>query len=193
MALVSYRHFVVVFKELPIKRSDVKAGTNSLEVITACRCVNVGLFLSNAMRRDTDVTIAIMENPVQLITFSGKDLKRVSPDERSISFFILKAIEALHELPLETMRKLDNGIKIQRVSPDSFIEKWDTSTLFIAEENEESIQIESIDTLTGTFIYEIEPDLLNALILNFDLNRIERPSSPEKFILNINYYLDLNM
>jgi tRNA pseudouridine-54 N-methylase len=53
------RRFLVMFKELPIDRDSVRSGQNNPEVIIACRCVNVGLFLSGDLRRDTVVSLAV--------------------------------------------------------------------------------------------------------------------------------------
>jgi tRNA (pseudouridine54-N1)-methyltransferase len=94
------RRFAIVFDEFSIERQSVKAGKNSEEAVTACRCINVGLFVSGNLRRDVIVSIIVLDNNTQatIVTFNGSTLRRVSPDERSISFFLLKAFDAAENL-----------------------------------------------------------------------------------------------
>ncbi len=119
------RRFLVMFKDFPIDIASVKAGQNSPEVITACRCVNVGLFVSGDLRRDVIVSIAVgSEEDMRVVSFPGNSLKRVSPDERSISFFLLKAIEKAQDLELGRSLKMNNGIELVRSSLDELVELW---------------------------------------------------------------------
>ena len=111
------RRFLVMFEGFPIDIASVKAGQNGPEVVTACRCVNVGLFVSGNLRRDVMVSIAVgPEEDMRVVSFPGKSLKRVSPDERSISFFLLKAIEKTQNLELGNSFKMNNGIELVRTS-----------------------------------------------------------------------------
>jgi len=119
------RRYLVRFDELPIDKSSVKSGRNSLEVITACRCVNVGLFLSGSLRLDVAVSIAIGTlNDLTVVSFLGNTLRRVSPDERSISFFLLKAVEKAQNLEHDESFIMDNGIELVRSSYDKLMELW---------------------------------------------------------------------
>lgn len=116
------RHFLVVFKEFPIDRTAVRSGQVSQEVVTACRCVNIGLFVSGDLRRDVTVSIAIGQaDDMRVISFPGAKLRRVSPDERSISFFLLKAVEKMGSITSGDYFEMDNGIGLTRVSLDEFI------------------------------------------------------------------------
>ena len=102
-----------MFNEFPIDRSTVKSGHNSPEVITACRCVNVGLFVSGDLRRDVIVSIGVgTDGDLRVVSFPGISLRRVSPDERSISFFLLKAIEKAQDLDLGESFTMNNGIDL---------------------------------------------------------------------------------
>lgn len=119
------RRFLVIFDNMPIDKASVKSGQNSLEVITACRCVNVGLFISGNLRRDVVISIAIGDvEDMKIFSFPGDTLKRVSPDERSISFFLLKAIEKALDLELGKSFTMDNGIEIERTQLSQLIERW---------------------------------------------------------------------
>ncbi len=111
---------------MPIDKNSVKSGQNSIEVITACRCVNIGLFVSGNLRRDVIISFAI--GPVEdlkIISFPGQSLRRVSPDERSIAFFMLKAIEKMENLEFGDSFTMDNGIMLTRSSLDRLTELWE--------------------------------------------------------------------
>ncbi|MHA1963533.1 MAG: hypothetical protein ACXACG_12285 [Candidatus Thorarchaeota archaeon] len=119
------RRFLVMFKDISINKISVKSGQNSPEVVTACRCVNVGLFVSGDLRRDVIVSLALgAEDDLKIVSFPGNSLKRVSPDERSISFFLLKAIEKVQDLELGKSFTMDNGIELVRASLDELVELW---------------------------------------------------------------------
>ncbi len=122
------RRYLVKFKEFPIDKASVKAGKNSPEVVTACRCVNVGLFVSGDLRRDVIVSLAVgPENDLKVVSFPGDSLKRVSPDERSVSFFLLKAMEKVEDLELGESFTMDNGIQLERTSFDELKEQMGSS------------------------------------------------------------------
>lgn len=119
------RRFLVSFEKMPIDRTSVKSGRNGLEVVTACRCVNIGLFVSGNLRRDVVVSLAVgLPDDLRIVSFPGQSLRRVSPDERSISFFLLKAIEKLENLEVGNSFTMDNGIELTRTSLDEMTETW---------------------------------------------------------------------
>jgi tRNA pseudouridine-54 N-methylase len=132
------RHFLVVFKDLPIDRDSVKSGHNSREVITACRCVNVGLFVSGDLRRDVTVSFGIgIEDDLKVISFPGFSLRRVSPDERSISFFLLKAVEKVETMTQGDRFVMDNGIELICSSLSGLIESWKSDLILVPLSNPE--------------------------------------------------------
>jgi tRNA pseudouridine-54 N-methylase len=132
------RRFLVMFKGFPIDRASVKAGQNNPQVVTACRCVNVGLFVSGDLRRDVIVSIAVgTEEDLKVVSFPGESLRRVSPDERSISFFLFKAIEKVEDLEFGESLTMDNGIKLMRSSLAELIELWDSSLIQVPSSNPE--------------------------------------------------------
>jgi len=119
------RRFLVRFNELPIDTDSVKSGQNSPEVVTACRCVNIGLFISGGLRQDVIVSIAIgTDEDLCVVSFPGDSLRRVSPDERSISFFLLKATERTNLLEPGDRFMMDNGIELIRSSLNDLLELW---------------------------------------------------------------------
>ncbi|MHA2027211.1 MAG: hypothetical protein ACW98U_15020 [Candidatus Thorarchaeota archaeon] len=132
------RRFLVMFEKMAIDKASVKSGQNSQEVVTACRCVNVGLFVSGDLRRDVTVSFAIgQRDNLRVISFPGPTLRRVSPDERSISFFMLKAIERLEDLEVGRSFTMDNGIELTRVPLDELVEAWGEDMIQVPSTNPE--------------------------------------------------------
>jgi tRNA pseudouridine-54 N-methylase len=188
---VDKRHFVVNFDKFAIDKDSVKAGINSPEVVTACRCINVGLFLSNALRRDTAVSILVREiTGIRGITFRGETLKRVSPDERSISFFLLKASDMIDSFSQVRTKTMDNGIVCFKTDLTSLLEDWQTSRVFLAKGDVSDCQAVIDETRTCVFIYGYHSDSLLRDVIFEDLHYLPRPPAPERFILDINMTLD---
>jgi tRNA pseudouridine-54 N-methylase len=127
-----------MFKGFPIDIASVKAGQNSREVVTACRCVNVGLFVSGDLRRDVIVSIVIgTEEDLRVVSFPGDSLKRVSPDERSISFFLLKAFEKAQDLETGGSFKMNNGIELIHGSLNELVDLWGSEAIHVPSINPE--------------------------------------------------------
>jgi tRNA pseudouridine-54 N-methylase len=127
-----------MFEKMPIDRTSVKSGKNGAEVVTACRCVNIGLFVSGDIRRDVTVSITIgQSDDLRAISFPGPSLRRVSPDERSISFFLLKAMEILENLEVGESFTMDNGIELKRSSLDVLTESWGKEIIQVPSSNPE--------------------------------------------------------
>jgi tRNA pseudouridine-54 N-methylase len=185
------RRFLILFEELPIDVVSVKSGQNGPEVVTACRCVNVGLFVSGNLRRNVEVSLAVGKpDNLGVVTFPGSALKRVSPDERSISFFLLKAMNVLRELPLGGKKKLDNGIVVQRTNVKDLLQGWEPSRIYVSF-LDPSIQPKQVDVRPqGLFLYELTSTALTDLIKKIPENLLPRPPHPERFILDINMYCD---
>jgi len=90
-----------------INLKDLPGSCGRLDLV--CRCVSSAFFLSHDLRRDT-IFYSIHcgdPNPPVTLKFVGSELKRVSPDERSIALFIKKALEPEH---LEIWRESTPGI-----------------------------------------------------------------------------------
>lgn len=182
------RHFLILFDEFPINAVDVKKGNNSREVIVACRCVNVALFISNDLRRDVILSIAIgKKDNLRIISFPGETLRRVSPDERSVSFFLLKSIDALENRGLGALKTLNNGIITRRQSLPQLLEELDQNLIYVASTEPYSATEYSELDHEGLFVYDFNSEFSN----DFDKSiAVPRPSSPERFILDLNMWFD---
>jgi len=185
------RSFLIFFERLPIDVVSVKSGQNSPEVVTACRCVNVGLFVSGDLRRNVEVSLAVGQpDDLGVVTYPGSNLKRVSPDERSISFFLLKATNVLRELPLGGKKRLDNGMVVQRTNATDLLRGWESSRIYVSS-LDPRIQPKQVDVRPqGLFLYELTSTALTDLVRDIPRVLLPRPPHPERFILNINLYCD---
>jgi tRNA pseudouridine-54 N-methylase len=148
------RRFLVMFESFPIDKTSVKSGQNSPEVVTACRCVNVGLFVSGNLRRDVIVSIAVgTEEDLKVVSFPGNSLRRVSPDERSISFFMLKAIEKAQDLEFGKSLTMSNRIELVRASLEDLFDLWDSDVIQVPSDNPERFILDinlSVDRIENT-------------------------------------------
>ncbi|MHA1576687.1 MAG: hypothetical protein ACTSU3_04940 [Candidatus Thorarchaeota archaeon] len=182
------RHFIIMFDEFSINSSDVKKGENNPEVIVASRCINVALFVSNNLRRDVQVSIAMgKHNDLRVISFPGESLRRVSPDERSISFFLLKAMNILSELELGRSKTMDNGIVVHRRSFADLLNQWNPSTVYRSALEPYSLQgYPNLDS-DGLFVYSFRDSSAEEID---EISPLPRPSSPERFILDVNTLFD---
>ena len=182
------RQFLIFFDKFPINAIHVKKGNNPPDVVIACRCVNVALFISNNLRRDVMLNIAIgKRDDLRLISFPGETLRRVSPDERSISFFLLKSMDALTNLGMGGIRTLNNGIIVRRRSLEQMKAEWNPSQVYIASLEPHSIGTDLELDSEGVFVYDFSSELSIGLEKTIDL---PRPSTPERFILDLNRWFD---
>jgi tRNA pseudouridine-54 N-methylase len=182
------RRFMVLFENFPIKESQVKSGNNTREVIVASRCVNVALFVSGNLRRNVSISIAWGETrDLRVITFPGEILKRVSPDERSIAFFLLKSTNEAGGLSAGQGIVMENGIEVKRTGFESLLEDWSPSSVYAAQKGTKDSE-EAISRKVGVFVYGMgiheNPKPSTQIIA------LPRPPNPERFILDINLKAD---
>jgi tRNA pseudouridine-54 N-methylase len=187
---MSYRRFLIVFRQFPIDEANVRAGENAHEVIVACRSINVGLFISGDLRRNVEISIAYGEKgDLRVMTFPGQKLKRVSPDERSISFFLLKANKELVDLHLGGTKRIDSGIEVRRTSLTELLSLWSDSGIYLAEGDASEGQV-SVDTPSGLYIYNVDHGEISKELSKHPAGMLWKPPSPERFILDINLSSD---
>lgn len=78
-----------------------------------CRCVNAAFFLSHDLRRDVQCYLVLLgePSPPKTVLISGKDVRYLSPDERSAGALIKKALS----IPCGTMfRESSPGVSVRR-------------------------------------------------------------------------------
>jgi hypothetical protein len=181
-----HRTFLLLFRDLPIDSTGVRRGENPPAVVTAVRAVNVALFLSNDLRRDVTVCFGInAQSEWKIISFPGLTLRRVSPDERSISFFLLKAMERLDDMLSDSHYIMDNGIELSKTQLDDFISK-NNPKVYLSSGNNNSTDLLDY-TADSLLIYQIDTAYA---FEDVDYLCIPKPRTPERFILDINRAFD---
>lgn len=94
--------------------NDLPSSGHRMDIVA--RCVNAALFLSFALRHDTRfyVTLNGPPDPPKTLLFDGSRLTAVSPDERNIASWILKA----NALPLRGREwtPVQRGMKVAKKS-----------------------------------------------------------------------------
>ncbi len=71
---------------------DMPGGAGRMDIL--CRCVQSALFLSHALRRDTEIYLVLLgpPSPPRTICFSGERVRYLNPDERSAGSLIRRAL-----------------------------------------------------------------------------------------------------
>ncbi|MFB6122404.1 MAG: tRNA (pseudouridine(54)-N(1))-methyltransferase TrmY [Haloferacaceae archaeon] len=124
------RQFIVVGHDAPttpdFSLSDLAGGAGRLDVL--CRCVNSAFFLSHAIREDVRAHLVLGDELT--VSFDGRDLRRLNPDERSTAALIRGALEereeAIGHVPVETspgvsLRRMGFEAMLSEVARDSTV------------------------------------------------------------------------
>ncbi len=105
----------------PFSEKDLP-GAGRVDI--ACRCVSAALFISYTIRRDTRIFISLNggSQPVALC-FDG-EIRKISPDERSIGLWISKTLEKMQDDKLsKEWKRTDNGILYAQKSFEEILEE----------------------------------------------------------------------
>ena len=82
------RQIIVILKDCEELRNNIPQ---------ICRCVVNGLLISHGLRKDTNLSIHLLRDEINIV-FRGSTLKRIYPDEASLKGVLLKAFRVLgHE------------------------------------------------------------------------------------------------
>jgi tRNA (pseudouridine54-N1)-methyltransferase len=79
------RHFIILSNTVNCNKSlslNNLTGFGRLDVL--CRCITASFFLSNAFRKDTELSIFFRQND-RLLTITGREAEGINPDERSLA------------------------------------------------------------------------------------------------------------
>lgn len=181
---------MVLFDSIPVEKRMIRAGMNPANLVTACRCVNTSLFVSRDLRRDVEISLGRSEdNLVSLITFPGDELKRVSPDERSISFFIMKATQHLDEMGLGQKKTMDNGIRLEKGTKETVFGSFSKRSMYLADQASDKLPGQISLSPQGVFVYTVG-DSSNILPQEVPFKRLHKMKHPERFINDLNRALD---
>jgi len=90
-----------------------------------CRCVSNAIFVSNVIRGNTNFH-TILEGPARppkLISFFGKHLEEIAPDERKIASIIKNALKLGLNLKKNEERIVSPGVEVAKKGFGGLIEK----------------------------------------------------------------------
>lgn len=130
--MTTFRHFYVkshgVSDPDKINLKDLPGSTGRLDVVA--RCINAAFWLSGDIRRNVVFHTVLHggEQPVY-IRIEGKRLRKVSPDERSISLFLKKALERM-----DSMEETSPGIFAYSKSFDDVVKENSDKEFYLLDE-----------------------------------------------------------
>ena len=139
-----------------------------------CRAVSSALFVSDHIRRDTNIYVFLngSDNPPKMISFIGETIKDITPDEKTISRLILAALKKGRSLVLEQEIEVSPGIRVAKKSFEKFVkEKSKENKLFYL--SKKGTDIRNLNSFQGLFILG---------------DNLGLPKKTEKLLKNLNAY-----
>ena len=98
-------------------------------------------------------------------------------------------MDILTNLGMGETKTLNNGIIVKKLSLEQMEEEWNLSQVYIASTEPYSIGVNSELDPEGIFVYDFNSELS----INLDQSiALPRPSTPERFILDLNIWFDEN-
>ncbi len=122
---------------------DLPGSGGRMDLIA--RCVISALWLSKDIRKESKITFSLngpTEGPVAM-EFSGRNLQRVTPDERNIALWIKKSLGRMDAR--EEWRKVHEGIRVSKKTFEDIIRSKQSKDLYILKENGCDIRNMEID------------------------------------------------
>ncbi len=106
-------------------------GAGRLDLV--CRCVTNALFVSNDMRRDTIIHVVLEgpDNPPRTVSFDGRELRNLAPDERNCASHIRIALERSAGFKLGECAKSEPGITVCKSSLEGMLKEKSKTTQLI--------------------------------------------------------------
>jgi tRNA (pseudouridine54-N1)-methyltransferase len=127
----------------PFNLNDlVNAGR--MDVIA--RCISSALFISYAIRNDTNIYISLNgpPNPPILLKFFGDRLKGIYYDERSVAGKINEALKKIYKVKEESEIEVSEGFFVSKESFESFLKKKakESRIIYLHEEGRDIREVE---------------------------------------------------
>lgn len=128
----------------PFSLNDLPGAAGRMDIL--CRCINAALFLSHGMRRDVRVYLVLKGEPApsKLIRFEGKEVRYLSPDERSAASLIKKALEKNAQ---EFWVESTPGVSIRKGDFGDVLSELDKRIIYLREDGEDIREKEIQDPL----------------------------------------------
>ncbi len=110
---------------------DLPSSGGRMDIVA--RCISSALFISHAIRRDTEF-IAVLNgqpNPPLAVRFDGAAVRKIAPDERSIAIWLKKIL---------TEGKLTNGIVAEKKNFQQLVKEMKSRPIYVLHEKGKSIE-----------------------------------------------------
>lgn len=127
----------VTFSDFTIKDLPGSGGRMDLNA----RCIISALWLSRDLRRDSRIVISLNgpPKPPLAIAFDGKELQRVSPDEKNVAHWIKKALNKRNQID-EGWYEAHDGIYISDKSFQDLIKDREDRNFYVLHESGKDIR-----------------------------------------------------
>jgi len=115
---------------------DLPSSGGRMDLVA--RCISSALFISHAIRQDTEI-IAVLNGPPQspiAVRFDGAVVRKIAPDERSIAIWLKKIL---------TEGKLTNGIVSEKKSLQQVVKENAKHPIYVLHEKGKPIEEVTIE------------------------------------------------
>ncbi|ELY88860.1 tRNA (pseudouridine(54)-N(1))-methyltransferase TrmY [Natrialba taiwanensis] len=158
------RQFVLIAHDVPLEPDfsldDLAGGAGRLDAL--CRSITASFVTSHGIREDVRTHLVVQDEFT--ITFTGSDLRRLNPDERSTAALVRNALEhreeAIGALPAEP----SPGIELYRRGlADTLAELADDGPVVqLHEDGEPVVDIDAAELESGVFVLSDHRDVTEA-------------------------------
>lgn len=110
---------------------DLPSSGGRMDLVA--RCISSALFISHAIRQDTEI-IAVLNGPPKspiAIRFDGSIVRKIAPDERSVAIWLKKIL---------TEGKLTNGIVAEKKSLQQIVKENAKRPIYVLHEKGKPIE-----------------------------------------------------
>ncbi len=117
---------------------DLPSSGGRMDLVA--RCINSALWLSDQIRKDTKIFVVLNgpPNPPVTLCFDGNKIKKMTPDERSISIWIKKVLNSDFG---EKWTEFRNGILVSRKSFQEIIKEHEKRNIYVLHEKGKKLKI----------------------------------------------------
>ncbi len=119
----------------PFSLNDLP-GAGRIDIL--CRCVSQSLFISHGIRRDVEVYLLLLgaPDPPKVVKISGREVRRMAPDERNIAGHIRKALSAK---AAGDWFEVNSGVFIARKSLEELLDELSSgyAVVYLREDGED--------------------------------------------------------
>lgn len=104
-----------------------------------CRTISSTIWISNDLRRDTNIHVVMTgpKNPPKTISFYGAELKGIEPDERTIAKKIQEALKCGLNLALNEEKEVSPGVKVSKKGFETVVKETQGQIIYLHKEGKD--------------------------------------------------------